>query len=102
MSIKWWFYNSVVRRFHRQFVSVELWNLDYTIANFILPRLKAFKVNLHGYPSELTFEEWQAILDKMVLAFDLVNKQEEDTEEQQETINEGLTLFAKYYQHLWD
>ena len=28
----------------------ETWNLDYWIANYILPRLKLFKKKTNGYP----------------------------------------------------
>lgn len=80
-------------------------DLDITIAKFILPRLKFFKKKVLGYPLELTFEEWKAIIDKMILSFSLIlddseaykkcNKEEEDK------IEEGLQLFTKYFQDLW-
>ena len=47
-------------------------DLDKTIAKFILPRLKFFKKKVLGYPSELTLEEWKAMIDKMILAFTLI------------------------------
>lgn len=53
----------------------ELWNLDYTIAEFILPRLKKFKKESMGYPDQGemdTPEKWNAALDKMILAFEYI------------------------------
>jgi len=38
----------------RGFDSTELWNLDYTIALFILPRLKVFREAEAGHPGSLT------------------------------------------------
>ena len=94
------------RRF-RGFDDTELWNLDFTIARFVAPRLKAFKEILHGYPPSLTFEEWKATLDKMILAFDLLTDENENFPEstentKRETIEEGLDLFREYFFHLWD
>lgn len=51
----------------------EIWNLDYTIAEFVLPRLKMFKNKSIGDPGcdgIDTREKWNATLDKMILAFE--------------------------------
>ena len=113
----------------------ELWNLDYTIAEWILPRLKAYKVKTIGYPSidrkvysetkkikNITFEDWQNILDEIILGFeqilidpldiaidknlDFKNKTdykiyEDICNERQEKIERGLDLFKYYIQDLW-
>ena len=123
----------------------ELWNLDYTFADFILLRLKAFKKNTISVPAQLSETEWNDILDKMILAFDYILddewwiddprydyidychfshsltkeglRQVSITEEgrakkikeahfreekrRNAVIEEGLTLFAKYFRELW-
>ena len=136
---------------HNRYVNPkECWDLDYTIAQFVLPRLKKFKEDNEGYPIDgdmNTFEKWQEALDKMILAFEYIvtkddwwfnqpqydysdglsmkcistkdeifkrvtieeeewvdkirenHKREE--KRRQKVIEEGLLLFAKYYQHLW-
>lgn len=95
------------QRLERGFDDTETWNLDYTIASFILPRLKRFKEVSNGYPGTMTFEEWQDILDKIINAFELkANEDEtsytiEEDEANCKKIQEGLNLFAKYYSHLW-
>lgn len=86
------------------FDASETWNLDETIARFALPRLKYFRKNLHGYPGSLkNIKEWKKILKKMIKSFEYVLEDCFDlTEEQIKEKEEGLMLFAKYYNHLWD
>lgn len=114
----------------------ETWNLDYTIAEWILPRLKAYKKVTIGYPpfdkklyaetkelKNITFEDWQNILDEIILGFEqilidpldiaiddkkLEFKDETDSKiysdicnERQEKIERGLDLFKYYIQDLW-
>lgn len=50
----------------------DIYNLDKTIARFVLPRLKFFKKHKPGYPPGLNLEEWKDILDKMILSFKLI------------------------------
>lgn len=53
----------------------EIWNLDQTIAKFILPRLKKFRNVVHSHPvtdEVKTFEDWQEVLDKMIIAFEYI------------------------------
>lgn len=101
----------------------ECWNLDLTIADFIVPRLKQFKKDNNGYPGRDdmdTPEKWDAALDKMIRAFELAkidifdlpsvwdNEKmtwkpgwEKRIEELEAEKQEGLMLFAKWYDHLW-
>ena len=92
----------------RGFDDSELWSLDSTIAAFILPRLRRFKEIAHGHPGQITPEEWDGILDKMILAFERVAGQFElgatrDQERQySEEIEEGMKLFAEWFSSLWN
>ncbi len=113
----------------------ETWNLDYTIAEWILPRLKLYKKLTNGFPpidrkvysktkefKNITFEDWQNILDEIILGFeqilidpldiaidkdlDFKNKTdykicEDICNERQEKIERGLDLFKYYIQDLW-
>lgn len=84
----------------------ELWGLDYTLAKYILPRLIKFKDNAEGYPSDITWEEYLVILDKMIWSFDYIVKKEyntnfEDYIQEDKRCQEGLHLFAKYFRSLW-
>lgn len=81
----------------------DIYSLDYTLSFVILPALIKFKDNLTGHPSEITFEEWQEILGKMITAFRLISEDRDDEFGELELeIKEGLSLFAQYYRHLWD
>ncbi len=109
----------------------EIWNLDYTIAEWIIPRLKKYKKITNGYPpidrkvysetkelEDITFEDWQNILDEMILAFELSltdpfdeieklgfnisdDKFDKFCEERNNKIERGLDLFKYYIQDLW-
>ena len=61
---------------HNQYINPkELWNLDYTIAKFVLPRLIEFKENSLGFPGydeADTMNKWQDILQKMITAFEYI------------------------------
>lgn len=49
----------------------ECWSLDNTFTNFILPRLKHFKkMERHTYPSDITPEQWEKILDELIWTFE--------------------------------
>ena len=50
----------------------DCWSLDYSLARWILPRLKHLRKNLNGHPMELTFEQWEEILDKIIFSFEYV------------------------------
>lgn len=93
------------QREERGFDDTELWNLDSTIAQFILPRLKRFKEMTDKYPNPdfSSMEEWNEALDKMIGAFHFMVEEKygcfdgpmfEDAEE-------GLRLFAQYFGNLW-
>lgn len=61
---------------HDQYIAPkELWNLDYTVAKFVLPRLIKFKENSLGFPGydeADTMDKWQDILQKMITAFEYI------------------------------
>lgn len=61
---------------HGQYIAPkELWNLDYTVAKFVLPRLIKFKENSLGFPGydeADTMDKWQDILKKMITAFEYI------------------------------
>lgn len=96
----------------------ECWNLDMTLSALILPRLIHFRDNHCGAPGclfecdekgnilneEEGRQKWEKILDKMIWAFYLYISVDSLywTEEQKQQINEGLKLFAEYFQSLWD
>lgn len=82
----------------------QLWNLDVTISRFILPRLKAYRTTVKGYPATLeSMDLWYEILDKMIIAMNICANEPFplDTETDQK-VKDGLDLFAKYFTNLWN
>ena len=88
----------------RGFDSSELWSLDFTIAKFILPRLKAFRAKPYGYPGSLTEDKWNEILDKMIESFDIIVNDDgcwDIIPEKRVLVKTGFDLFHEYFFHLW-
>ena len=102
----------------------EVWDFDICFSEYAIPRLKKLKDNLQLYPGiegANSIEEWESILDKIILAFelhiDMSNMDEkyfqydEDGKLSKESlalaendnikIDEGLALFAKWFRYLW-
>lgn len=109
----------------------EKWDLKYSIAEFIVPRIEAYKnevennniisiplwIEDHNLPfildqnKEYSEEEinlinieWAKILQKILFSFkSLLEPQNEiNFEELEKMQKEGMRLFAKYYFNLWD
>ncbi|MCK9596587.1 hypothetical protein M0R19_05345 [Candidatus Pacearchaeota archaeon] len=79
----------------------ETWNLDLTIARFVLPRLKRFKEVTIAYPGSMTSEEWDEVLNKIICSFEILVSNGGIDLENFETYREGMELFYKCFQYLW-
>lgn len=88
-------------RLERGFDESETWNLYSTISKFIVPRLKAFKEVNICHPHELSPEDWNLTLDKMIKSFELAINSDFMTEEESEDFREGFNLFHEYFFALW-
>ncbi len=106
----------------------DTWSMDVTLAHIILPMLKQLKETKQGAPyvddedvpehlrksaapptenewdtDDNHFKRWDYVLDEMIFAFE--SKQNctwvEKYVNQVRIIN-GLRLFGKYYESLWD
>ncbi len=93
----WW------QRRTRGWDDSDLWNLDYSLAKLILPRLKKFGQSPWGIPGDLTEEEWNANIQAMIKSFEIIASDNywDHTPEQNAEIQRGLDLFAKWYMALW-
>ena len=91
------------QRLERGFDDSELWSLDKTISGFILPRLKSFREKHSSSPKNISSQEWNNIIDKMITAFELRNSDKEDiSHDEYKQIECGLKLFATHLKNLWD
>ena len=101
---KWWL-KLKYQKVTRGYTDSEIWNLDCTLTEWILPRLKTFKNETKGRPSNLTEKEWDIILDKMIKAFELYRQEPSDDVAQREkdnnAIKEGFKLFGECIYYLW-
>ena len=88
-------------RLTQGFDETETWDLNITIANFILPRLEYFRDIKVAYPGRITQKEWIKILDKMIIALKLLNKDSTMSEKEYDQLKEGLDLFREWFFDLW-
>ena len=106
----------------------DIWSMRDTLAYVIHPMLILLKQKQHGYPhtddsdvpeglnlrasevppvenweaDENFFKRWKWILDEMIWTFEQFTKEVDPDDKDQERIQNGLRLFGKYYQSLWD
>ena len=88
----------------------ELYDLNITLSKYILPRLKAYrKMDKIGYPFRFnSVDEWNKVLDKMILSFEFILKganysmSTDEFIEYSEKYEEGMKLFSEYFSCLWD
>ena len=114
-QLKWWW-----QRRTRGFDDQELWDLSTSLSKYILPRLKAFReMERWGVPGSIctkhhatggNAKEWNKIIDKMIWSFEEVIDEKrfpkkmnpESIKKYIDRKQEGLDLFAKYFESLWD
>jgi len=92
------------QRIETGFDDSETWSLTDTICKFIVPRLKRFKEVASFIPSDINETEWNIILDKIILSFELTSRDRGArifTDEEFKQIDEGLDLFREYFMNLW-
>ena len=105
-----------IERGRKGYCHEDMWSFDYWLSDLITRGLKEFKASCHTYPSQdVTWEEWQDILDEMISCFEIQNRgidnlpakeflkiHEERMIQKKVALNRGLELLEKYYYDLWD
>jgi hypothetical protein len=128
--------NKIIDKFPEQRINVrihhyDVWSMDDTLAQIILPMLKLLKENKHGSPyvdnddvpaelhykpdpdnphkeehDDLIHKRWAWILDEMLWAFERKAENDysydDDYKARQKRMSNGFRLFGKYYEALWD
>ena len=93
------------QRLTRDWDDSETWCMDWNFAKHILPRLRRFKQITKAYPTELTPEQWDEILDQMIYSFYYYASEKEFqwnvSNDEYAKVQRGLDLFAQYYRDLW-
>lgn len=73
-------------------------NANYYLAQHIYKVLIEYKRHNIGHPSHMTEKEWNEILNKMIFSFGFYPNEEPEFSKLEQ---EGIFLFAKYFNHLW-
>ena len=84
----------------RGFDDSEVWSLSTTVVKFLLPRLKSFRKNPKGYPSQFkNVKQWKNILDSMIygLEYELDHNTKDRTK-----ARKGVENLGKHFYDLWD
>ena len=98
----------------------DLFSLDMTIAELVLPLLLKFRENIMGFPTTISKEDlpselssledddriksWEWVLDEMIFAMDHISNGRHFStynSEVEERVDAGLLLFGKYFRDLW-
>jgi len=91
----------------RGFSDDECWNLDRSLAVWLLPRLKklAQDSKVIGYPAELTEEKWDKILSKIIHSLEIKTSDDGIPHNQLtpafKEYSEGIELLGKWFDALW-
>ena len=75
----------------------DLWNLDCWFLDVIVPMLKRFKEIKHGHPASMTEEQWNNILDEMIMHFE--NCDENNPVNHNDKWDKYYNLMTKDYQN---
>lgn len=117
-EIKWFF-----QRGKNGYAECDVWSLCNYLEEWLPKAIRDLKENISGCPSELydkenkgkECERWENILEKIIQGFEAsrslsnldfftednkIDKKKE--EELNRKFNEGMKLFAKYFNNLWD
>ena len=100
----------------RGYSDVDVWNLFSYVTRVVLPPLRQLRARHGGYVAALGEDGWDDALDKMIAAFEEVEKSDgwiggRWSEERGEyyfdeairdRTREGLRLFGEHFLDLWD
>jgi hypothetical protein len=80
----------------------ETYSLCVNHAQWLVPRLKRFIQVRGGHPVDINDDEWDAILKKILFAYEIIAEDDWTKEHKHmEEVEEGLDLFRQWYRNLW-
>jgi len=86
------------QRAFRGYSHRNIWSIDYYLTKIIPLMIKQLKEDTHGYPGGEdinSLEEWQKILDKMILGFEAAKRIQETKNWVENDNNEMYTIPSK-------
>ena len=93
----------------------DAWDIKVDMAKFLVPRLKMFLKEIENvgatpgilarqYPDD-GYERWREMIKKMLFSFEYYADYDERkmvaSDNELRRVEEGLSLFSKWYDHLW-
>lgn len=102
-QLKTWIHFPLFEYIYSHPLEREVWNLDITFCQWIVPRLELFIKHDNGHPTQYTPDEWNNILDKMIEGFKTNTDRDEfsDVKDADKKLKEAHRLFSKNYLSLW-
>lgn len=84
-----------------------VFDIDYSFIDLYREIFKDFKENLDSFPSTMTEEEWDDILDEMISCLDcmyhvLFESDNDDADLVEQEKNRFFKLFKEHFWSLWD
>ena len=79
----------------------DVWSLDKTIADFVLPRLIRFQEVSVSYPKQYSEEDWNLVLGEMIQAFEFYLDEDSLSKAERERMKQGFKLFFEHFEDLW-
>jgi len=87
----------------------DTWSLDYSLAEWLYPRLMYLKDNTISYPCDMEYKEWLEILDiiatkigKYLFTIKNIEASLEDEKKAYSEYKEAMGMVHKYLHDLWD
>lgn len=103
-SPRWGIYRRFIRpirflwqRLTRGWDDSDTWNLDWEFSEWIAPRLKRLRELSNSYPPDLTEQEWDEILAKMIYGFSCAHTLDDHDHK---AADHAMELYAKYWRYL--
>ena len=106
----YWFF----QRGTRGWADCDSWNLNSYIQNIVVGGVSSLRENSDCYPMQLESEQWNEILDKIIIGFKARNtldeqivrygdsRFKEEKEKLEKQWEEGFQLFYEYFDNLSD
>lgn len=93
--------DSAAQRAEYGFSEEDTFSFDYHLARVIAGGVGRIAERGHGYPEEMTEEEWRAILEEIVLGFRLYAQRKPFNDVPPE-FDRAFDLLREWWGHLWD
>ena len=101
------FFKRIFWRFKFGFDITDTWNLDYSLAEWLEPRVRHLANNTHGHPHDFTEQEWHmyliTIANRIKRYLNAIEKSDTQEElEAYESYKIAMQMFTDRLHDMWD